>query len=378
MTFAAPGMLALGVAWWFALALAALWERRARRAALAKLGDAELVAQLVASSSPARRRLKRGLVGLAGALLAVVAARPQMVATTEVALRGLDVVVALDVSTSMLVGDAPGQPGDAEREPTRLALARALASALLEELPEDRFGPVVFAGAAVHFPLTADREVARQFLHDIGPADLPRGSDVAEALRVARCLLHRELYAKLGCTVVLGRAGDGGRPRDGTDAAGDAASEELVELEERARAIVLFTDGGDDLAEAIAGARAERDARVPLVVVGLGSSAGGQVFDIDDEGRRVGAKRDASGAPVVSRRNDAPLRALVEAAGGSSRYVVASADADVGPILAALRELGRGLTAKKARQRQDLSHPFALAAILILLCEAAIGTRRRR
>lgn len=376
MTFAAPELLVLAFAWLVALALAGWWQRRARRRALAKLGDPELVAQLAASSSPARRLLKRALLGLAGVALVIVAARPQVVSTTEIALRGLDVVLAIDVSTSMLVDDAPGPPGT-ERAPTRLALARTIASALLEELPEDRFGPVVFAGAAVHFPLTADREVARQFLHDIGPADLPRGSDVAEALRVARCLLHRELYAKLGCTAVLGRAGDGGRPREG-DAAEKPPGEELIEHQERARAIVLFTDGGDDLAEAIASARNERDARVPLVVVGLGSSAGGQVFDIDEEGRKVGARRDASGAPVVSRRNDAPLRALVEAAGQPSRYVVAPANGDPGPILVALRELGRGLTAKKARQRQDVSHLFALAAILLLLVEAALGTRRRR
>lgn len=376
MTFAAPEWLALALVWILALILAGLWQRRARRRALASLGDAELVAQLVASSSPARRLLKRALLGAAGVALAVVAARPQVVSTTEIALRGLDVVLAIDVSTSMLVDDVPGPPG-AERAPTRLALARTIASALLEELPEDRFGPVVFAGAAVHFPLTADREVARQFLHDIGPADLPRGSDVAEALRVARCLLHRELYAKLGCTAVLGRAGDGGRPREG-DAAEHAPGEELIEHQERARAIVLFTDGGDDLAEAIASTRGERDARVPLVVVGLGSSAGGQVFDIDEEGRKIGARRDTSGAPVVSRRNDAPLRALVEAAGQPSRYVVAPANGDAGPLLVALRELGRGLTAKKARQRQDVSHPFALAAILLLLVEAALGTRRRR
>lgn len=376
MTFAAPHLLGLALAWLLALALAELWQRRARRRALAKLGDAELVAQLTASSSPGRRLLKRGLLGAAGVALVVVAARPQVVSTTEIALRGLDVVLAIDVSTSMLVEDVPGPPG-AERAPSRLALARTIASSLLEALPEDRFGPVVFAGAAVHFPLTADREVAGKFLHDIGPADLPRGSDVAEALRVARCLLYRELYAKLGCTAVLGRAGDGGRPREG-EATDRAPGEELVELQERARAIVLFTDGGDDLAEAIASARSERDARVPLVVVGLGSSAGGQVFDIDEEGRRVGAKRDASGAPVVSRRSDAALRALVAAAGPPSRYVIAAANGDAGPILSALRELGRGLTAKKTRQRQDVSHPFALAAILLLLMEAALGTRRRR
>ena len=73
--------------------------------------------------------------------------------------------------------------------PSRLARARELAVALIDELPEDRVGSVVFAGAASHLPLTEDHEVAARFLYDLGPADLTPGSNLSEVFRVASCVL---------------------------------------------------------------------------------------------------------------------------------------------------------------------------------------------
>lgn len=385
MTFANPWAFALAAGWLVVMAALEVWDRRRRRALLARLGDPELVARLAASASPGRRLLKRVLLALAGAALAVALARPQRVGTTEVALRGLDLVVALDVSTSMLVTDVTPTPAMRERglEASRLELGRELVANVLAELPEDRIGPVVFAGAAAHFPLTADREVALQFLRDIGPADLPRGSDLASALRVARCLLHRELFAQLGCTDVVGRHGDGGKPRDEDRRDGTAKKRseaaELEEHEERGRAVLLVTDGGEDSAAARRELAAlPADARVPLIVVAVGSTAGGQVYDIDDDGRRIGVKRDADGQPVISRRADQPLRELVASAGLGSRLLVAPPSASAVEVLASLRELGRGLTTKKAKKRQDVYHPLVLAAILLLLVDTAVATRRRR
>ena len=85
--------------------------------------------------------------------------------------------VLMDVSKSMLVTDVA---------PDRLTRARELASGLLAALPGDRAAGVVFAGAAAHFPLTDDHEVTRRFIEDLGPADLPSGSNLIEALRTAR------------------------------------------------------------------------------------------------------------------------------------------------------------------------------------------------
>src|SRR5690606_32296387 len=99
-------------------------------------------------------------------------------------------------------------------EPSRLARARELAGAGLVELAGDRVGPVVFAGAATHFPLTEDHQVARLFLNDLGPNDLPPGSNLAEVFRVSRCLLRPDLYEDLGCERI-GRRGHGGDPLRG-------------------------------------------------------------------------------------------------------------------------------------------------------------------
>ncbi|MBK7538391.1 MAG: VWA domain-containing protein [Myxococcales bacterium] len=383
MTFAAPLWIAGAAAWALLVLLLGLWSRARRRALLAELGEKPLVARLTATSSPGRRIVKQALVAMAGAALALALARPQMIGDTEVKLRGIDVVIALDVSTSMLVTDIEPTPRMRAQglEPTRLELARELIGNLLEGLPEDRVGPVVFAGAAAHFPLTEDHEVALQFLRDLGPADLPRGSDLGEALRVARCLLHRELFTQLGCSRVIGRHGDGGRPlsTDRAPVRGPAAGEEIEELTERGRVVLVLSDGGEQLEatrrELAAG---RQDAPLPLVLVGVGSVAGGQVHDVDEDGRRGAPKRDAAGAPVISRRSDAAMQALADAAGGGSRYLVANPTADPSEILEVLRKLSRGVTTKKSQQRQDVFAPLVLAAILLLLIETAISTRRRR
>ncbi|HRC54695.1 MAG TPA: hypothetical protein PKU97_02175, partial [Kofleriaceae bacterium] len=137
-----------------------------------------------------------------------------------------------------------------------------------------------------------------------------------------------------------------------------------------------LVDLGDVVARELAAGR--QDAPLPLVLVGVGSVAGGQVHDVDEDGRRGAPKRDAAGAPVISRRSDAAMQALADAAGGGSRYLVADPTADPSEILEVLRKLSRGVTTKKSQQRQDVFAPLVLAAILLLLIETAISTRRRR
>jgi hypothetical protein len=119
-------------------------------------------------------------------------------------------VVAVDVSKSMLVDDVgPTRETTARHlETSRLARARELARAVIDELPGDRIAPVVFAAAAAHFPLTEDHLVASNFIRDLGPTDLPPGSNLAEVFRVSRGLLRPDLYDDLGCSRI-GRRGHG-------------------------------------------------------------------------------------------------------------------------------------------------------------------------
>ena len=358
-----------------------------RRDQLARrLGELPLIRRVTASASPGRRLAKALLLAVALGLVVFSAARPQVEGKRRVELQGLDVVLAVDVSKSMLVDDV--QPTERMREKkiesTRLARARELAGAVIDELAGDRIGPVVFAGAATHFPLTEDHQVARLFLNDLGPNDLPPGSNLPEVFRVSRCLLRPDLYEDMGCERI-GRRGHGGDPLRGESLDPKDAPEEEDKLEsvaERGKAVVIFTDGGDADPAVVREVVASRERGIAIFVVGLGTPDGGIVYEVDTfTGRRTGTpKTTESGDPVRSRRDDAAMRAIAAAGGDERRYLIADVEGEVRPlpIVEALRAVNRGLATKQVRDMRDIYQPFLFAAFMLLVIEAAIGTRRRR
>jgi Ca-activated chloride channel family protein len=361
------------------------YDRMRRRQLGRRLGELPLIQRVTASASPRRRRIKAVLAALALALILLSAARPQVVGKRRIELQGLDVVLAVDVSKSMLVDDV--QPTVRMREKsvqtTRLARARELAGALIDELPGDRIGPVVFAGGATHFPLTEDHQVARLFLNDLGPNDLPAGSNLAEVFRVSRCLLRPDLYEDLGCEGI-GRRGHGGDPLRGESLdppGGDDDEAALENVIERGKAIVIFTDGGEADEATVREVMAARELGIAVFVVGVGTPEGGIVTEVDAQGRRTDIpKQTPGGESVRSRRDDAGMRAVAAAGGDERRYLVADPEGEVKPlpIVEALRAVNRGLATKQVRDLRDIYQPFLFAAFMLLVIEAAIGTRRRQ
>jgi Ca-activated chloride channel family protein len=345
-----------------------------------------VLGKVMASTSPRRRWIKWALTSLGVSAILVAAARPQVAGKRKVEVRGLDLVLAVDVSKSMLVDDV-GQTLLMQEKKTpasRLARARELAGALADELPDDRIGPVVFAGAASHFPVTEDHEVAIRFLYDLGPADLPAGSNLAEVFRVSRCLLRPDLYDDLGCARI-GRRGHGGDPLPGESLDEEkkkAEEEDIVdEKVERGKAIVIFTDGGESDAEALKEVATSRELGIAVFVVGVGSQQGGIVMDTDYEGRRTTTpKLDANGNQVISKRDDDGMKLLAKAGGDEGRYFVASERGEVDPlpIVEALKAVNRGLATKQVKEMKDIFEPFLFFGFMILVIEAAISTRRRR
>lgn len=385
ITFVTPGLVWLACAAPVLVGLLHAYDRARRRRLARRLGELPLIRRVTASASPGRRLWKDGLAALALALILLSAARPQVMGKRRVELAGLDLVLAVDVSKSMLVNDVgPTQRMSAKgAEGSRLGRARELAGALIDELPGDRIGPVVFAGGATSFPLTEDHQVARLFLNDLGPNDLPAGSNLAEVFRVSRCLLRPDLYEDLGCERT-GRRGHGGDPLRGESldppdqGEGEAAAEDVVE---RGKAIVIFTDGGDADEATLREVRAARELGIAVFLVGVGTAEGGIVTEIDAQGRRTDTpKRTESGEPVRSRRDDAGMRAIAAAGGDPRRYLVADPEGEVKPlpIVEALRGVSRGLATKQVRDLRDVYQPFLFAAFMLLVIEAAIGTRRRR
>ena len=367
------------------LLLLFIYDRVQRRRLAIRIGELPVLEKVMVTASPRRRLVKHVLVQLGVALVIFAIARPQVAGTRKVELRGLDLVVAVDVSKSMLVDDVGSTLQMQERriQPTRLARARELATAVVDELPEDRVGPVVFAGAASHFPVTEDHQVAVRFLYDLGPADLPPGSNLSEVFRVSRCLLRPDLYDDLGCARI-GRRGHGGDPLPGEslDPKDKPDDEPVLEQQvERGKAILIFTDGGDSDTDTLREVATMRELGIAVFIVGVGTAQGGVVHEIDYEGRPTARpKRTRDGSTVVSKRDDAGMRLLAEAAGDERRYFVASerGEVDPMPVVDALRAVNRGLATKKVDERKDIFQPFLFAGLMLLVIEAAISTRRRR
>ncbi|HEX8111203.1 MAG TPA: VWA domain-containing protein [Kofleriaceae bacterium] len=388
MTFATPWLVWVAAAVPVAVAVLQIYDRARRRALLGRLGEQPVVGKVIASASPGRRIAKDALAGAAVTLIALAAARPQIAGTRQVELHGLDLVVAVDVSKSMLVDDVgPTRETTARHlESSRLARARELARAVIDELPGDRIAPVVFAAAAAHFPLTEDHVVASNFIRDLGPTDLPPGSNLSEVFRVSRCLLRPDLYDDLGCARI-GRRGHGGDPLHGESLdprpreQGRQPHEAIEQKVERGKAIVLFTDGGDSDPAALREVALARELGIAVLLVGIGTPAGGVVYDIDElTGRRTAPKRLPDGSTVTSRRDDAGMTALAAAGGDAKRYFIAAdhGEVDPRPIVDALRAVNRGLATKQVKDLRDVYQPFLFTALMLLVIEATISTRRRR
>jgi len=376
VTFAYPDLLAAAVLAPLVVIALAVWDAFRRQAVVRQLGHVPQVQRMLASASAWRRWTKTALTALALAAIGLAAARPQRASQRDDSKQGLDLVIGLDVSKSMLVADVDG---------TRLAKARAFIDALLPRLVNDRVGAMVFAGTAAHFPLTDDKEVSAQFLRDLGPADLPGGSNLDEAFRVATCVLRPDTSDPWGgrCAGLRGR-GHGGDPLPGepTDTPVAATTEAV---DDRSKVFMLITDGadreraGDGAIAALDQAAQAKQLGVTLIVVGVGTASGGNVPDIDAEGRPSGWKYDAQGKVVRSALDPASLRNLAEAGGDANRYIELGPGApSVDAVVVALDALTRGALAKRDQRVMDEWYAaFLFPGFMLLVIEACLGTRRR-
>jgi Ca-activated chloride channel family protein len=247
-------------------------ESRANAAIERILGPA-MRARLVVAPSAARRRFQFVLLGLCGICLVVALMRPQWGFRHFAAPRvGADIMVALDVSRSMLAEDVA---------PNRLARAKAEIADLLSFLDGDQVGLIAFAGrASVLCPLTPDFGFLRTVLEVAGPASVTRGgTKMAEPIRKA--------------VAGFGPAG------------------------EASRAILLVTDGEDHDSFVLDAAREAAEADIKIIAIGFGDEAGSEIPLTDP---RTGARTlvlDTDGQPVRSRLDGDLLREIALATDGA-------------------------------------------------------------
>ncbi len=254
------------------LALVVALRRRSRVRALL---NERLVDRLAPGLSHWRPATQGGLYGLGLALFGLALAQPQCGTRSELTKRrGIDVVVALDASKSMLARDV---------QPSRLERAKLELTALLDELKGDRVGLVAFAGDAfVQSPLTSDYSAVKLFLRAVDPEQMPQGgSNIGAALTLAKQVLDNA----------------------------DRGSKERV--------VVLLSDGEDltgDVDEAVS---ALKSAGVQVLTVGIGSEQGEPIPVFNRRGEFVDYKKDAAGQTVLTRMDRAGLTAIAQATGGT-------------------------------------------------------------
>lgn len=300
-----------------------------RTTSLGKVVPARLAAMLAPGVSTALPVMQRLSQTLSLAFFAIALAQPQCGEKAEVVKRrGIDVVVALDASKSMLARDVA---------PSRLERARLELSTLLDELKGDRVAIIAFAGDAfIQCPLTSDYGAARIFLRAIDPNQMPQGgTNIGSAL-----LLARQVFDNA-----------------------DRGSKDKV--------IVLLSDG-EDLTGAIdEGIDSLKEINAKVLAVGIGSDQGEPIPVLSDRGELVGYKKDENGTTVITRLDRAGLTRVAKDTDGQFFYQARGvAIPDVVKVIDTLQkaELESRLTMKYG----EIFQPFVALGLLFLLLSMMI------
>lgn len=359
----------LGITLGLILVLALDFTRRSRL--LARIGHAPQLRKMAESVSPGRRVLKAVLLVIAVAGIALALARPQIEGQSQWRQRGIDLALVMDFSKSMEAFDV---------HPSRVKRARRIADALVDELAGDRVAVVAFAGGAVHYPMTTDYEAAKLLYHGLSPYDLAPGSDLAEAIKRARCLLRPDLDKDADCARER-RRGGGGDPLDEAEARRARNRRvETSDLGDRARALVVITDGEQTEGDAMDQVRLAAAQGIEVFVIGLGTAQGAPIPEVDEDGQQRGWKVDDQGQNVITKIDEPGLKALARAGGGEDHYWrIGSSQTSVKPLVDSLARLKEGdLQARVVKRYNEAYYWILFPAFMALIIEACVSDRRRR
>ena len=245
-----------------------LYSNYRRRKAIRKFGDPVLMAQLMPDVSKYRPDSKFWLVFAAIGLFAVLLARPQFGSKLETVKRqGVEVMIALDISNSMLAQDV---------QPSRLEKAKRLVAQLVDKMENDKVGMIVFAGDAfTQLPITSDYISAKMFLESINPS----------------------LISKQGTAI---------------GAAINLATRSFTPQEGVGRAVIVITDGENHEGGAVEAAKAAAEKGIQVSVLGVGMPDGAP---IPVEGTND-FRRDRDGNVVVTRLNEQMCQEIAQAGDG--------------------------------------------------------------
>ncbi len=302
--------------------------RRWKKKAVQKIGEPHLVKQLIRGFSHRLFTLKFFLIIIGFALCALaVAGLVKKEGSLKVNSTGIDVMIALDVSNSMLADDIT---------PNRLERAKQVVSKIIDKLSDNRIGIVIFAGRAyVQMPMTTDHSAAKMYLSAVSPDDIPaQGTVISQALKTS--------YAA------------------------------FTSKEKKYRSIILITDGEDHDEEAIKVTRQLAEDGIMINTIGIGSPQGAPIKDI----KTNDYKKDENGAVIISRLNEEVLKSIAQ--NGNGLYQLFTTTNEVaGNIQNKLSGLGQtALTDTAFATYKNYFWYFLLAALIILTIEFFIPEKK--
>jgi Ca-activated chloride channel family protein len=312
-----------------------LWAAWRRREALRRFGDEYVVSKLVAAVSARRRRWKAAAVIGGVFLLALALAGPRYgTQLREVKREGVDLIIALDVSASMLAEDVA---------PNRLLRAKNEIKKLLGELEGDRVGLVIFAGDAfIQCPLTSDYSALRLFLDVADPGMIPTpGTDFSAALRMAI---------------------------DAFESPSDHAGEDIT------RALLFVSDGENHVADIEEMAQTARRERIVMFAAGVGETDGSPI-PLYHNARRIGYKQDNEGRIVQTRLEESALQGL---ASDGAYFRIARTSSSLPTMTGALERLEKQEFAREEYEEYEERFQWPLALALLLLGAERIVSDRRK
>lgn len=302
-----------------------------KRKSVEKLGTLALVKKMMPELSLKRSYLKFWLTMVAIGFGIIIVARPQFGTKVEkMDKKGIELVIAIDVSNSMLAEDI---------KPSRLTKAKQILTRIIDERKNDKVAIVVFAGEAfIQLPLTPDTQSAKLFLETIDPSIVPvQGTAIGSAIDIGMTCFSND--------------------------------------EDIDRAIVLITDGEGHEGNAEEAAKNAADKGVHVNVVGIGTTQGAMIPVAEGSSNM---KRDTGGQPVVTKLNEEMCRQIAKAGKG----LYAHADNSNSALKALQSELEKlqkkeidGIAYSEYDEKFQI---FALVMLIILLLEICVFDKKNR
>jgi len=302
------------------------WKKRSVQA----IGEPRLVKELTRTFSAKKFAFKFILFlmgfALCGMALAGLVLPDQ---TQKISRKGIDIMIALDVSKSMLAQDI---------QPSRLERAKQVISKIIDNSPDDKIGLVIFAGRAyLQMPMTIDHEAAKMYLSSASPDDVPtQGTVISDALKMCEAAFNTK--------------------------------------EKTYKTIILLSDGEDHDDDALKVTKQLGREGVMVNTIGIGSPQGALIMDPETNQY----KTDDKGNTVITKLNEDELRSIAK--DGNGLYQLYSTTNEVaGNIEHQLASIGKEATASDTTYEsvEQFFQYFAGAAFLLLLLEFFMSEKKR-